>query len=198
MGAALSLRLHDSTQEEAAYIAAARAGDAAASAWLVRQYTAPVYRFCARMLGNDQDAWDAAQDTLVKVLRKLDRYDDQWRFSTWVFSIARNTCIDEHRRRKPLRDQPSEQIPDSRPGPLELTSRQERAERLHGALDDLSPLYREVLVLYHFEHLKYEEIATALSIPIGTVMNRIFRARKKLREAYEAQGGDVAAQPERP
>ena len=75
-------------------------GDEASRAWLVRQYTPAVFRFGLRMLGNEQDARDAAQDTLVKVLRNLHRYDSRWKFSTWVFTIARNTCIDEHRRRK--------------------------------------------------------------------------------------------------
>ena len=149
-----------------------------------------MYRFARRMLGNDEDARDAAQDTLVKVLRNLHQYDPNRSFSTWVFGIARNTCIDEYRRRKRRAyDEPGEVV-DPSPTPLQEVSRMQRAERLEQALGQLPPMYREVLVLYHFEHLKYVEIAETLDIPIGTVMNRIFRARKKLRALYDEQGGE--------
>jgi RNA polymerase sigma-70 factor (ECF subfamily) len=102
-----------------------------------------------------------------------------------MFSIARNTCIDEHRRRRWRSDSELPDVADSAPDALELTSRNRKNEHLHEALQTIPPLYREVLVMYHFEHLKYQEIADALAIPIGTVMNRIFRARAKLRDAYE-------------
>lgn len=184
--AARPLRLHDREIDETPWIEAAREGDPEACAWLVGRYTPTVFRFAIRMLRNEQDARDAAQDTMVKVLRNLHRYDDRWKFSTWVLGIARNTCIDEFRRRKRKSFAEAPDVADSGPGPLELTSRQERAETLHHALGEIPPMYREVLVLYHFEHLKYREIAELLDIPIGTVMNRIFRARKKLRTAYEA------------
>lgn len=175
--------------DEQPILAAARAGDASAVSWIVTRYTPMVYRFAWRMLGNEQDARDATQDTFVKVLRNLDRYDARWRFHTWVFGIARNTCIDEHRRRRHTSDEEVSDVMDHREGPLELTTRAERARLLQAALAEVPPLYREVLVLYHFEHLKYEEIAETLDLPMGTVMNRIFRARKKLRESYEALGG---------
>ncbi len=141
------------------------------------------------MLRNEEDARDAAQDTLVKVLRNLDKYDPARSFKTWVFGIARNTCIDEHRRRRRRAwDEPGE-IVDTAPTALQEVARLQRAEQLHEALDRIPPMYREVLVLYHFEHLKYVEIAEALELPMGTVMNRIFRARQKLRDAYETEGG---------
>ena len=139
---------------------------------------------------NDEDAGDAAQETLVKVLRNLDRYDTTRSFSTWVFGIARNTCIDEHRRRKRRAwDEPGDVV-DQAPSPLQDVARLQRAELLEQALGHLPPMYREILVLYHFEHRKYTEIADILELPLGTVMNRIFRARKKLRKIYEDHGGE--------
>ena len=142
------------------------------------------------MLADDQEAWDATQDTLVKVLRNLERFDPTRAFSTWVFGIARNTCIDEHRRRKRRAwDEPGD-IADTRPNALQNVARAQRADRLDAALEEIPPMYREILVLYHFEHKKYCEIAEILDLPMGTVMNRIFRARRKLRDAYEAIGGD--------
>ena len=140
------------------------------------------------MLRNEQDARDATQDTLLKVMRNLDRYNPKYRFSTWVFGIARNTCIDEYRRRRRVGDAPHTEVSDPGPSPLDQTSAVCRAERLHDALGELPPIYREILVLYHFEHLKYSEIAEMLGIPMGTVMNRIFRARKRLRKLYVEEG----------
>lgn len=186
-GGSLALRLEPAPVDERAFIAAALEGDASARAWLLRQHGPPVYRFCYRMLGNEEDAQDAAQETMVKVLRNLDRYRSDWRFSTWVFGIARNTCIDEHRRRKRRRSTTEVEIVDPGASPFELTAREMSADRLHEALEQLPPLYREVLVLYHFEQLKYREIADLLDLPLGTVMNRIFRARQRLRTLYDEQ-----------
>ena len=143
------------------------------------------------MLRNEQDARDATQDTLVKVLRKLDRFDDNRTFSTWVMTIARNTCIDLYRKRRRIAWEEPGDVVDLAPSPLQEASEAQRAERIQHALDQIPPMYREILVMYHFEHLKYAEIADVLDIPIGTVMNRIFRARRKLRVAWDELGGDA-------
>lgn len=142
------------------------------------------------MLTNDEDAGDAAQETLVKVLRSLDRYDAARPFSTWVFGIARNTCIDEHRRRQRRVWDESRDVADTASSPLLDAARFQQAEVLDKALAELPDIYREVIVLYHFEHRKYTEIAEILELPLGTVMNRIFRARKRLRALYEDYGGE--------
>jgi RNA polymerase sigma-70 factor (ECF subfamily) len=187
----LALQLHEGTGDEPVRIRAAKAGDAGARTWIVERWTGPVYRFCRRMLTSDEDAGDATQETLVKVIRNLDRYDPERPFATWVFGIARNTCIDEHRRRKRRPwDEAGELVDVAAPSPMQHAAQIQRAELLEGALAELPPMYREILVLYHFEHRKYTEIATILEVPLGTVMNRIFRARRKLRTLYEDRGGD--------
>ncbi len=128
---------------------------------------------------------------MVKVLRNLDRYDPSRPFATWVFQIARNTCIDEHRRRRRRPSRETREIADDRsPSPLQMAAHHQRAEILERALQDIPPMYREIIVLYHFEHKKYTEIAEVLDLPMGTVMNRLFRARQKLRLAYQERGGD--------
>jgi RNA polymerase sigma-70 factor, ECF subfamily len=185
----MALRLLKDVVDERERILAARDGDEAAKGWLVKQYTPTVYRFTYRMLRNEQDARDVTQDTLIKVMRNLHRYDPDRKFSTWVFGIARNTAIDETRRRKRVAPAPKKEPAYEGPDAQELTSRGERARKLHSAMELLPPKYREVLVLYHFEHLKYREIAASLELPIGTVMNRIFRARKRLRVIYDEDGG---------
>jgi RNA polymerase sigma-70 factor (ECF subfamily) len=146
-----------------------------------------VYRFALRLLGDEQDARDAAQDTLLKVLRHLPSYDPSRSFATWLFGIARNTCIDEHRRRRRRGTDELGDVPDAGPSVLASIGRRERADQVRAALERIPPMYREVLVLFHFEHLKYTEIAEVLELPLGTVMNRIFRARQKLRELLEAE-----------
>lgn len=180
----MALRLLTTDNDAQERLLAARAGDPAAREWLVRTHTPAVYRFCLRMLRDEQDAADVAQETMLRVLRNLERYDPERPFTTWMFAIARNASIDETRRRRKEGPPPELEPADPGPSPAELTSRTLRARRLESALAELSPMYREVLVLYHFEHLKYQEIADTLGIPLGTVMNRIFRARRALRALY--------------
>lgn len=184
-----ALRLVAPPTDDATHLARAADGDAASQAWIVNRWTQPLYRFAYRMLGNEQDARDATQDTMVKVLRNLHRYDPNRAFSTWVFGIARNTCIDEHRRRKRRSYESAPDVADQGPTPLQQVTTAERSDALHEALQQIPPMYREVLIMYHFEHLKYAEIADTLDIPLGTVMNRIFRARRKMRDILEPQGG---------
>ena len=187
----LALKVYDRLDDDAAVVAAARTGDPIARETLVRRWTEPVYRFAYRMLLNEADARDAAQETLVKVLRNLDQFDTVRPFATWVFGIARNTCIDEHRRRGRKSWEEPGDVPDLAPSPLQEATQAQRAAHVSRALAELPPMYREVLVMYHFEHLKYVEIAEVLGVPLGTVMNRIFRARQRLRELYESQGGEA-------
>lgn len=192
------LSSHNDKSDESSKIRAAVGGDPQAQQWLVQRYEPTVQRFARHMMGNEQDAHDIAQETMVKALKNLHRYNDNWRFSTWLISIARNTCIDEFRKRKRRSYDEPPDVVDTSPSPLELASQQRRAERLRQALETIPPLYREVLILYHFEHLKYQEIADLLNIPIGTVMNRIFRARRKLRSAYDVlDGGEGATQADK-
>ncbi len=183
----IALRLHKADTQEPDRILAACAGDEAARDWIVRHYTPPIYRFCYRLLRNEQDARDVSQETLLRVLRNLHRYDPKHRFTTWAFTIARNACIDLQRKRKRIGPWTDREVVDTAPSPLAQTQQRIRAERLERALQELPDMYREILVLYHFEHLKYTEIAAVLDIPLGTVMNRIFRARRKLRVIYEDQ-----------
>lgn len=133
---------------------------------------------------NEQDAKDIAHDSMLKVLKNLHRYSSQWRFSTWVMRIARNTAIDLVRRRRRLAWSAVPDTPDTRPLQDEIAWKRQQSTAVHRALSRLSPLYREVIELHHFRHLKYREIAEELEVPIGTVMNRIFRARRKMKEEY--------------
>jgi RNA polymerase sigma-70 factor (ECF subfamily) len=183
-----ALRLLPRTDDDAALAAAALDGDDAARAQIVARHAPAVYRTAHRLLRDAHDAHDATQDTFAKAFAKLHTFDPTRSLRAWLLGIARNTAIDEHRRRRRLSGAPVPDLPSEAPGPSAETSRRQRAAAVHAALDDLPPMYREILVLYHFEHLKYVEISEALELPLGTVMNRIFRARAKLRDALAARG----------
>lgn len=176
-----TLRVLPQPVDERDRVARALAGDRLAQAWLIETFTPVAYGFCLRLMGDEQDARDAAQDTMIKVLRNLGRYDAQWRFGTWVLSIARNTCMDEYRRRR--RRPVSEEVEVACEGrsPAELCDEQLRGARVREALATLPDIYREIIILYHYEHLLYREIAELLDLPLGTVMNRLFRARHRLK-----------------
>jgi RNA polymerase sigma-70 factor (ECF subfamily) len=183
-----ALRVHEGNIDETERVLSAADGDPEARAWVARTWTPSVYRFALRMLREPEDARDVTQDVMVRLLGTLDRYDASRPFSTWALSITRNACIDLLRKRTSRRSTTDVELVDDRPSPLQVTTREERADALHQALAELPPMYREVLLLYHFEHLKYTEIADALDVPIGTVMNRIFRARQKVKALFEERG----------
>ena len=181
----LTLRLLDSAEEESERILSAIAGEPTALTWIVNHYTPPIYRYCLRMLRQEETAQEVTQEVMLRALSKIQHYDPQRSFKTWLFSIARNACIDHHRKKRPMASAETDLFAASGELADETIDRKLRAKRLHRAVGELPELYREVIVLYHFEHFKYQEIAETLDLPLGTVMNRIFRARKKLRAALE-------------
>jgi RNA polymerase sigma-70 factor (ECF subfamily) len=159
------------------------AGDQHALAWLVETYTPVAFGQAMSIMRNEQDAKDIAHDSMLKVLKNLDRYSSEWRFTTWVMRIARNTAIDVIRKRRRQSWAPVPDMADCALLQDEAMVHKQEAATVRQALSDLPPRYREVLELHHFRHLKYREIATHLDVPLGTVMNRIFRARQKLKNS---------------
>ena len=196
----MPLRLQQNPDLTRAHVLAAASGDSDARAWVVREFSPRVYRTCLAILKDETDARDATQETLLKALRKLHTVREDGRFDAWLLQIARNTCYNEFRRRRnharPVDDDILTARPDPRPAltPGERIDRQRLGTLVHEALGQLPESYREVLELYHFQNLKYREIADVLELPIGTVMNRIFRARKKMRLALEQLGATEAFQ----
>jgi RNA polymerase sigma-70 factor (ECF subfamily) len=161
---------------------------------LVRRYQTRVVAHVTRMVGSREDAFDLSQEIFLKVFQALDRYNPEFKFSTWLFRIAGNAAIDHLRKRRP-RTVPLE-IPDpeSRSGmsAIEHESRGldpygdlrnvERGEAISRAIADLPPEFRELIALRHFGGLSYEEIARVKNMPLGTVKNKLFRARVVLKE----------------
>ena len=165
--------------------------DANAFAQLVRRWEAPIQRLCTRMLGDVQKGEDLAQDTFVRVFAKRKAYQPKGRFSTFLWRVALNLCYDELRKVKrrpesPLDEDP-EQIGDPlppfqrvTPSPDSVLVQQEQCELVRQAVSGLPETYRSVVILRHYENLKFREIAEVLGIPEGTVKSRMAEALTQL------------------
>lgn len=177
--------------DESLLIARAEEGDQAAFRELVERYQGAVYNLAYRMLGNPDDAEDAAQEIFVRVYRQLARYDRGRKFSTWVLAIATNYCIDQLRRRR-VQLVPLEQVvPWARTreaGPERLALDQEATDELQGLLKRLPEKYRAVLILRYWEELSCAEIGETLGLPEGTVKTQLHRARKAVERLMAEQG----------
>ncbi|MDQ7793462.1 MAG: sigma-70 family RNA polymerase sigma factor [bacterium] len=169
----------------------AQDGDTAAFAELVRRYQDRIHNLAYRMLSRREEAEDVAQETFLHVYRSMASFRGE-RFSSWVYKIASNLCLDylrKHRARLLSLDAPAEaesdlhrEIPDSGHLPEDLVTQAELAGDVQRAIATLPPKYRLVVVLRHFYDLSYEEIVQVSNLPLGTVKTRLFRARDLLRK----------------
>lgn len=162
---------------------------------VVRTHYDRVYRLALRMLGNAADAEDVAQEAFMKVHRSAPRFRGDSSLSTWIYRITHNVCLDELRRRKrrPLiqglpssaDDAPSGEPEDDGPTPEEAACAADERDRLRQVLESLPIEFRSVLILREVEDLSYDEIASVLKCPIGTVRSRLARARRLLAERLQ-------------
>ena len=180
-------------------VAAAQAGDQGAFAQLVEANTGKIYSLTLRMTGNPEDAADLTQETFLNAWRGLPRFQGQSAFSTWLYRLASNACIDFLRResRRPTlsmtvleEDEESRQaeISDERWSPHQALERQELRDQLEQGLAAISPEHRQILLLRESEGLSYQEIARILELEEGTVKSRLARARLALRNYLKQQG----------
>lgn len=177
---------------EARIVKRAQKGDRMAFAELVELYKDKLYNLSYRMLGNPHDAEEMTQEVFLRVYANLKKYDFRHKFSTWIFRIATNCCIDRLRKKKadrsldvPLDGEedgdmytvvPSrDALPDER-----IVAREKRLE-LQAAIERLPSAYRAVIVLKYMEDLSLQEIADILSVPVSTVKIRLHRGREALR-----------------
>ncbi len=196
--------LATSLTAEATWALAASRGDKQAFGRLVDLHKRVVFGLCVRLLRDAEESRDAAQEAFARAYAALDTYDPAQPFAPWVLRIARNHCLDLLRRRTPASQKleldaeveeggAARELPD--PDALrgdDAMERRQLAGVLEKAVAELPANYREVVHLFHVEHLSYKEIAATLDVPIGTVMTWLHRARGKLRVALEAA---VAALP---
>jgi RNA polymerase sigma-70 factor (ECF subfamily) len=187
--------------DDASLVTAAQAGDKDALEALIRRHHDPIYALCRRMTGNEADALDATQEALVAVVRGLPRFDGRAAFSTWVYRVATNACLDELRRRT-RRPEPVDPDGSALEGAsaVEPRSDQRIADRMaiDAALAQLPEEFRVAVVLRDLGGLDYAEIASVLSIPPGTVRSRIARGRAALARTLGNPADDPTVRTEAP
>lgn len=181
---------------EKALIDRCRRGDKEAFGHLVRRYAGPAQGTAALLLGCQDEAMDASQEAFVKAWRAIKRFDGRAKFYTWFSTILRNVCISRLRRRKrrktvELTDGHAEPHPDA--DPVYLAQRSDRKRRVWQAIQSLSPMHREIIVMSHFQHLSYKQIAAELDIPMGTVTSRLYAARQALKKILAPHKSDGPA-----
>jgi RNA polymerase sigma-70 factor (ECF subfamily) len=163
-----------------------RAGEQRAFVELIERYKARIFHTTLRILGNREDAEEAAQDTFVRAFRGLENFREESTFSTWIYRICVNTCLNSLESRKRFKSQDIEKTPvEELPyieSPESDFADEDLQARVFSAIKELPPKYRTVLVLYHIQHLAYQEIAAIMQMPMGSVKTHLFRARALLRE----------------
>jgi RNA polymerase sigma-70 factor (ECF subfamily) len=164
---------------------------------LVRRYQRPISAYVYRMVGNYESALDLTQEIFIKVYNSLERYRAEFKFSTWIYKIAHNAAVDHLRRSAtreqslvigPEGDQFDLPIESSRLSPEQESERRERRGEIETVVRALPANYRELVILRHSQDLSYEEIVEITGLPLGTVKNRLFRAREMMRQQFVEKG----------
>lgn len=175
-------------KEEDEVIKQVQAGDSDTFTYIVEKYQKPVYNLCYRMLGDAFEAEDAAQETFIRAMKSIKRYDAKRPFSTWLLSIAAHYCIDQLRKRRgrivSIDDNPYITIQDGTPGPETMTIQSEDRDRLRKILSVLSPTDRAAVILRYWNELSYEQIAQILALTVSAVKSRLHRARQIMAESW--------------
>ena len=177
-------------EQEAAIVRKVLGGDANAFETLVLEYEKNVYNIALRMTGNSEDAADMTQEAFIKAYNSLQSFRGDSKFSVWLYRIVSNVCLDFlSKNRRPtvslsVEDDDGEDaqldVADESQSPELLLDRKLTRDSVRRGLDSLPPDYRQILLLREIQGLSYDEIAQALSLEVGTVKSRIFRARKRL------------------
>ncbi len=184
-----------SVNEEQVWLDQARQGDKAAFGKIIESFQRPVYNLAYRMLNNSGEAEEAAQEAFIRAYTRLESYNPNHKFSTWLLSITSNYCIDLIRKRRAILLSIDEPLPShpslmsersAAPEPQMMQSQQQ--EMVQTLLSELAPEYREAVVLRYWHELSYDEIAEMMDTSVSAIKSRLFRARKQLAEAGIAAG----------
>jgi len=182
-------------ESDAVAVANARDGDQDAFRVLVERHSHALFRLAFRMTGNEQDAEDIVQDTLLRAYRQLDKFESRASFGTWLHRIAANCALDLLRKRKRREDkcdqvdfasiETSVSLPSGEPAPDRAFLNSEVQQMVQSALQELTPMERTAFVLRHFEHKSIDEIGSALDLRASAAKQAIFRAVQKVRRSLE-------------
>jgi RNA polymerase sigma-70 factor (ECF subfamily) len=177
---------------EASLIQHAKKGDQAAFAVLVNEHQRYVYNLALRVLKDENEALDLAQETFIRAWTALPNFREQARFRTWLYRIVTNLCYNRlpalRRSLNEFGNDIVEGIPERKANfanPARTLESEELREHLHKAVDDLDEYYRLLITMRYQDELSYNEIASTLNLPLGTVKTGLFRAKERLRRALE-------------
>jgi RNA polymerase sigma-70 factor, ECF subfamily len=168
---------------------------------LVRRYQRPIAAYVYRMVGDYEAALDLTQEVFIKVYNSLKRYRSEFKFSTWIYKIAHNASVDYLRRygtrgvattKALVGEFEGEQyelpLESRRLSPEQESERAERCAEIESVVRSLPTVYRELVLLRHSHDMSYDEIADVTALPLGTVKNRLFRAREMMRQQFIQRG----------
>lgn len=199
----LTPKITRNTQEDRELVASAKRGDPQAFRTLMKKYHKSVYYMLLKMVKNADDAEDLTQEAFAKAFNSIDKFDSTFAFSTWLFRIATNNCIDFIRKKRVQTisiDSPLEgddgssmqlDVRDDNFDPNDSMLRQQRKHYLELAIQRLPEKYRTLVELRYYRELSYEEVADELQIPLGTVKAQLFRARELLNEELRNVKGEM-------
>ena len=187
----MTKRADCSSMDDEALVRASRNGRTDAFEELVARHRDKIYARAYSMMRHEDDAIDLSQEAWIKGWQRLKQFHGEASFVTWITRIVINLCLDQLRKQKRIRAESIEQLgeqlggverqmPIVNPNPTEKLEREELRQRIDRALGQLSYEHRTVLVLHEFEELEYKEIAKRMECSIGTVMSRLFYARRKM------------------
>jgi len=174
-------------------VEASQKGDREAFDTLVERYQRDIYRLCYRYVNDPQDANDMAQEVFLKAYKAIGRFRGDSSFSTWLYRIGVNTCLNFRSGRRPEGEELSEALPDKRAGALALLEQEERAARVRAAVVRLPEKQRATLILKIYHELTHEEVAAIVGSSVGTVKANLFHALGNLRKMLRADAESGAA-----
>jgi len=185
-------RLSDRAKQDYTFVVKAIDGQQDAYASLMTRYRGAIHQMMYKMVGNSEDANDLTQEAFTKAFNKLPSYEPRYAFSTWLFKIATNNCIDHIRKKRlvtlsideTIKEDSDQQfsfnIRSSAPDPEQRLMKDQRLKMMRSLIGQLSTKYRQMIEMRFFQELSYDEIATELNIPLGTMKAQLFRAKEML------------------
>ena len=178
-------------EEEQLWIQQVLAGDKQAYAHIINKYKNQLYATILRMTKHPQDAQDLVQDAFIKVYRNLDKYDASGSFSSWLYRVAINHCMDEFRKKShsTVQVEIDETKVVNREHPEVVFLKKEKSRQLERLISTLPEDERLIILLRYINEISYEEIGEMMDVPLSTVRNKLHRAKKKMRETVKREGG---------
>ena len=170
---------------------------------LFRRYRRPIFSYVYQLIGDYGDVESVTQEAFLRVFKYLDTYEYPKKFSTWFYTIVRNLCIDSLKKIKKERENVISDfivygrntkseflklLPDDTLTPQKISQRNQKVQTVRDAIDELDPIYKEVITLFVLQKLPYSEISEILDVPSGTLRSRVHHGLKKLREIMERRG----------